>query len=145
MTRFVTFFVMVFLIFVNVAYAISSYTKQKYYYSLLTDGYSILSENDLAAFTWGLEPKQFTPTDGTSGPYNYWQCFPRENVMVTLSDTGESSDELGWKNNVAYLEIHVFTDKYMENKNNTQHIYEMRANLSITDYQKRFNKWLKLM
>src|SRR5579862_3573904 len=103
MKRFITFFIMLIIFVNNIAYAVSDSAKKKYPYSLLTDDYNILSENDLAAFTWGLEPKQFTSTEGTSGPYNYWQCFPREFVMVTLSDTGQSSDELGWKNNVAYL------------------------------------------
>jgi len=145
MKRFVSLFIITLIIFINVTYAISNKVKQKYPYPLITKDYDILSENDLGSFTWGLPQKQFIATEGTTGPYNYWQCFPRENVMVTLSDTGQSSDELGWKNNVAYLKIRVFTDKYMEKKTDIQHVYEMRTNLSITDYQKKFNKWLKLM
>jgi hypothetical protein len=85
------------ILFINIVYAVSNIDKQKYPYSLLTDDYGILSKNDLGAFAWGLKPQKFTAEKGTTGPYNYWQCFPREFVMVTLSDTGQSSEELGWK------------------------------------------------
>lgn len=145
MLRFFVFLIMTIIPFMNIAYAVSKIAKQKYPYSLLTDDYGILSENDLGEFAWGLKPKKFTTKEGTTGPYNYWQCFPREYVMVTLSDTGHSSDELGWKKNVAYLEIDVLTNKDIRSKENIKHTYEMRANWTITDYQKRFNKWLKLM
>ena len=145
MIRFFVFFIMIVVIPMNMAYAISKAAKQKYPYSLLTDDYGILSENDLGAFAWGLKPKKFTSAEGTTGPYNYWQCFPREQVMVTLSDTGHSSDELGWKENVAYLEIDVLSNKDIRDNEEIKHTYEMRANWTITGYQKRFNKWLKLM
>lgn len=126
------------------SHSASNGAKQNYPHTLLTDDYGILSDNDLASFTWRGTAKPFS-ADAAKGEYNIWQCFPREYVMVKLSDTGESSDELGWKNNVAYLEIHVLTDKYMQNINEINHKYEMRTNLSIIEYQKRFNKWLGLM
>ena len=139
----IIFFISCFIVSIN-AHAVSAGAKEKYPYTLLTNDYSILNDNDLAAFTWEGTAKPFS-AEAARGEYNIWQCFSRKNVMVTLSDTGRSSDEMGWKNNVAYLEIHVFTDKYMESKADIKHVYEMRTNLSIVDYQKRFNKWLKLM
>src|SRR5438045_4124490 len=145
MMRFVTFFITIFIVFVNVAYAVSDKAKEKYPYPLLNDDHGILSENDLASFTWGLKPKKFTSSEGTTGPYNYWQCFPREQVMVTLSDMGHSSDELGWKKNVASLGVDVLTNKDIRDNEDIKHTYEMRAHWTIAGYQKRFNKWLKLM
>ncbi len=146
MIRFFIFFTTIIIPFINIAYAAPKIAKQKYPYSLLTDDYGILSENDLGEFAWGLKPKKFTSEEGTTGPYNYWQCFPRKHVMVTLSDTGHSSDELGWKKNVAYLQIDVLPDQDLKSKEDyIKHNYEMRANWTITGYQKRFNKWLKLM
>jgi hypothetical protein len=47
--------------------------------------------------------------------------------------------------NVVYLEIDVLTSKDIRDKEHIKHHYEMRANWTITGYQKRFNKWLKLM
>jgi hypothetical protein len=123
---------------INNSNAVSISAKKKYPYSLLTDDYDILSENDLGSFTWGIEQKPFS-TKKPSKAYTYWQCFPRELVMVSLSDNGQSASELGWKENVAYLEISVLMDEGI------QHVYHMRSIWSIKDFQKRFNKWLKLM
>lgn len=129
---------LLYLVMMTNANAVSISAKQKYPYPLLTDDYGILNENDLGAFTRGLKPRPFA-TEGPSGGYNYWQCFPREQVKVSLEDIGYSSTELGGESNVAYLKINVMTD------NGIIHAYEMRANWSIKDSQKRFNKWLELM
>lgn len=119
-------------------HAISNSAKMKYHDVLFTDDYGILTENDLASFVWGF--KHITPfTIDRPSEHNIWQCFPRENVMVTLSDTGHSSEELGGRKNVAYLKI------YADSTNGEINEYEMRANYTINDYQKRFNKWLRLM
>ena len=136
--KFATSVVLIWLITALNACALSITAKEKYPYPLLTEDHDILNENDLGAFTWGFKPRLFT-TEESSGQYNYWQCFPREQVKVSLEDIGYSSTELGWKNNVAYLKINVMTDKGII------HAYEMRANWSIKDSQKRFNKWLGLM
>jgi hypothetical protein len=66
--------------------AVSIEIKQKYPYPLLTEDYGLLNENDLAAYTWGLKPRPFTKQE-SSGAYTYWQCFPRESIEVTLTDT----------------------------------------------------------
>lgn len=117
--------------------ALSVEIKKKYPYPLLTDDYGILTENDIAAYTWGLKPRPFT-TEGPSGEYTYWQCFPRELIEVTLTDTGQTASEFG-KDNIADLQIRVHV------KPNLIHQYDMRARWGVMDFEKRFNKWQKIM
>lgn len=143
MRHLIAFFILFFIWDIS-ANAASISAKNKYPYTLITNDYGILNDNDLAAFTWGGTAKPFS-AEAARGEFNIWQCFPRGFVMVTLSDTGHSSDEFGWKKNVAYLEIDVLTNKDIRDKEHIKHHYEMRANWTITGYQKRFNKWLKLM
>lgn len=137
-------FIISFVIITIDAHAVSENAKIKYPYTLITSDYGILNENDLGAFAWGGTAKPFS-AEASRGEYNIWQCFPREQVMITLSDMGHSSDELGWKKNVASLEIYVLTNNDLRDHENIKHTYEMRAHWTITGYQKRFNKWLKLM
>lgn len=111
--------------------------KKKYPYPLLTDDYDILNENDIAAYTWGLKPRSFT-TEGPSGEYTYWQCFPRESIEVILRDTGQTASEFG-KDNIADLQIRV------QVKPGLIHQYDMRARWGVTNFEKRFNKWRKIM
>jgi hypothetical protein len=117
--------------------AISKDIKQKYPYPLLTDDYGILNENDIAAYTWGLEPRPFT-IQGFSGVYNYWQCFPREYIEVTLTDTGATASEFG-KDTIADLLIRVRI------KPDLIHQYSMRARSGAKDFKKRFNTWQRIM
>jgi hypothetical protein len=119
------------------ANAVSVDIKQKYPYPLLTDDYEILDENDIAAYTWGLKLRPFT-TKGPSGEYTYWQCFPRELIEVTLIDTGTTALEFG-KDNIGDLQIRVWV------KPELIHQYDMRARWGVMDFEKRFNKWQKIM
>lgn len=135
--NFAIFTVFICLAMVSNANAISAAAKQKYPYTLLTDDYGILSENDLAAFTWGLKPRLFTAEE-ISGEYKYWQCFPRERISITLKDTGYSSVDVGW-DDIADLQIEVVINPYLSHK------YDMRARWGVKDYEKRFNLWKKLM
>ena len=120
------------------ANAISLAIKKKYPYPLLTDDYGILNENDIAAYTWGLKPRPFNP-DKISGQYTYWQCFPRDHIYLTLEDEGSSSEDFGWRDNVGNLEINVWITPTLV------HRYDMRTKWTVSDYQKRFNKWRELM
>ena len=120
------------------AHALSITAKQKYPYPLLTDDYGILSANDLAAYTWGLKPRPFT-AEAVSGEYTYWQCFPRELVVITLEDTGSSSDEVGWRDNVGDLQIKVVVNPHLI------HEYDMRARWTVLEFEKRFTLWRTLM
>jgi hypothetical protein len=117
--------------------AISVDIKKKYPYPLLTDDYGILNKNDIAAYTWGLKPRQFT-AEGPSGEYTYWQCFPRKSITVTLKDTGQTASEFG-KDNIADLQIRVSV------KPDLIHQYNMRARWGVMEFEKRFNKWQKIM
>ncbi|MHB1947984.1 MAG: hypothetical protein ACYCQI_07715 [Gammaproteobacteria bacterium] len=119
------------------ANAVSQNAQKKYPYVLLSNDYGILNENDLGDFSWGLQRQPFNPKMVFGG--NYWQCFPRESIKITLKDTGSSSDDFGWRDNIANLKMEVFVNQYIV------HVYEMRKNLSIIDFEKRFNKWRDIM
>lgn len=118
------------------ANAVSLDAQKKYPYVLLSNDYGILNENDLGDFSWGFKRHPFNPKD-IGG--NYWQCFPRESVEITLKDMGSSASEVGWRDNIADLEIKVWVNP------NLVHEYEMRAQWSIVDFEKRFNKWRRIM
>ena len=138
MKRRIIFILIIWLGFIFDADAISTAAKQKYPYPLLTDDYGILTDNDIAAFTWGLKPRPFT-SDKDSGEYTYWQCFPREFVYMTLEDTGSSSEDFGWRDSIGDLQIRVWV------RPDLVHQYEMRAAETVSDFQKRFNHWRRLM
>ena len=120
------------------AFAIPLSVKEKYPTSLLTNDYGILNARDIENYTHGLTPRPFT-VEGTSGAYIYWQCFPRERIVVTLKDTGLSSDDFGWRDNIADLQIRVTINPDFVNQ------YNMKKRLTVTDFEKRFNKWRNLM
>lgn len=106
--------------------------------SLLTNNFGILSKHDIENYVPDLKPRSFTTT-GPSGAYIYWQCFPREFIVITLEDTGFSSDDFGWKDNIADLKIRVTV------KPDFAHQYNMSKRLTVTDFEKKFNRWRKLM
>ncbi len=58
MIRFFVFLIMIIIPFMNIAYAVSKIAKQKYPYSLLTNDYGILNENDLGDLAGGLKQKK---------------------------------------------------------------------------------------
>lgn len=124
------------LLFSVKADAISSSALKKYPYVLLTNDYGILNENDLGDFSWGFNRHPFSQKD-IGG--NYWQCFPRESIEIVLKDTGSSAAEVGWRDNIAILEITVWINPTLA------HRFSMRALWSVVDFEKRFNKWRKIM
>lgn len=120
------------------ASAVTVDARKKYPYPLLTDDYSILNESDLAAYTWGMRPRPFTDKE-ISGGYNYWQCFARDAISITLEDTGYSSKYVSRKDTLSELKIEVWA------KLGVVHRYEMRATLPFHTYEKEFHTWHKLM
>lgn len=98
----------------------------------------VLTDNDVAAYAWGLEPRPFNPNE-TSGGYTYWQCFPRVSISITLEDTGDSSEDIGWKDNYGDLKIHVQVNPQLV------HEYEIRSMWPVSDFEDRFNTWRKIM
>src|SRR5579864_6730988 len=108
------------LIFCIKANAVSTNAQKKYSNVLLSNDYGILSENDLGDFSWGFPKNKRPPFNPKDFGGNYWQCFPRESIKITLKDTGSSADDIGWRDNIAELKIEVWVNK------NLVHEYEMR-------------------
>lgn len=111
--------------------------KDKYRHVLLTQDYDILNENDLAAYAWNDNPPPFS--EKKAKDYNYWQCFPRENVTITLIDKGFSAEEIGGVENYGDLFIKTWSE------NGVLHEYSMRRLQEISEQQKIFTKWQNLM
>lgn len=120
------------------AFGVSLEAKQKYPFPLLTEDYGILNEHDLALYSYirNINPEPFT---GKHSGLNYWQCFPRENISITLEDMGYSSEDFDWKDTVADLEIRGMV------KPGVFHEYGMRRAWPVEDFQKQFNSWRRLM
>ncbi|MBA2654373.1 MAG: hypothetical protein H0U71_04810 [Gammaproteobacteria bacterium] len=116
--------------------AVSLTAKKKYPYSLITGDYGILSEEDLGHYNKTFTPKSFSKEN--RGGF-YWQCFPRELVNITLEDMGYSSEDWGWTDTAADLNIKVYI------KPNIIHHYYMRRAFPLATYQERFTRWHKLM
>lgn len=133
----VIFFVALFNISCDV-FSINAAIKQKYPYVLLTNDYGILNENDLASHTWGVQSTPFTISVKKGYALNYWQCFPRENVTVTLEAMGNSASEL-CGDTYADLTITVGVG------HGVVHEYYMRRAWGLENYHLAFNQWLKLM
>jgi hypothetical protein len=117
--------------------AISLDSKKKYPYTLLTNDYGVLNEQDLARYTRTMPPRPFTLEN--SGAYNYWQCFPRDKISVSLEDMGYSTEDYGWSDTLAELKIRVYVTSRII------HEYQMRAVWPVVDYEERFKLWHKLM
>jgi hypothetical protein len=115
---------------------VSLTAKKKYPYSLITDDYHILNEEDLAHYTKIRIPKLFSKE--SLGGF-YWQCFPRELISITLEDMGYSSEDWGFTDTASDLNIKIYI------KPNIIHHYYMRRAYPLADYQKNFTLWHKLM
>lgn len=120
------------------ALGISLAAKQKYPFTLLTNDYSILNEYDLSFYLSYLRPAPFFPKKEAMG-YIYWQCFPRENISITLEDYGDFVKEFGKEDTVGQLEIKAIV------KPGVFHEYIMKNLDFVKDFQKQFNSWRKLM
>lgn len=119
------------------AFAIDNSIRQKYPNVLLTDDYGILNENDLASYTWSVKPAPFSIKEGLE--YNYWQCFPRDHISITLEDKGYSASEIGGDENYGDLMIRVWLD------NGISHRYYMRRAWPVSGYGDMFSDWQKFM
>lgn len=132
-------FIVVLCLFISTqAQAISESAKKKYPYQLLTADYGILNENDLAAYTWKITHQMPAFSKGSLG-INYWQCFARNQVSVTLEDTGGYSEDFPLNTTIADLTINV------RDQSGITHEYGMRSVYDLPTYQRDFNRWQKLM
>jgi len=117
---------------------------------LLTKDYGILKKNDMAANVnipgnKKNEPPPIAPKVDPSGLY--WQCFPREDITLTLEDIGESSEDLGWKENYGNLTISVLVETSSDNHHTdiVQHEYGMRRMSIVSGEEFTFHQFQKLM
>lgn len=118
-------------------FSINLDAQEKYPKVLLTQDYGILSQADLAAYTLDVKPAIFSGEIGKN--YDYWQCFPRANVTITLRDKGYSSEDIGNIENYGDLFINTWSRDGRSNE------YSMRRPLVIDDEEIIFKKWQKLM
>lgn len=114
--------------------ALSSDLKKKYPYTVLTDDYNTLSAVDLNSHLDGV----FPPTEFPSGKhfFLYWQCFPRENIRISLRDIGYSSHNLD--ENDSELTIEAYTES-------ATHQYGMRRDWPVSSNAENFNRYQKIM
>jgi len=118
-------------------FAVSLEAKEKYPYPLLTNDYGILNEQDLARYARGMRPRPFNLEN--SGGYQYWQCFPRSKVSITLEDFGYSTEDVGWEDTLSDLTIRIYVSPTII------HEYQMRRPWPVFEYLPRFKRWHKLM
>lgn len=111
--------------------------QEKYPNVLLTQDYGILNQADLAAYIRDVKPVIFSGEIGKD--YNYWQCFTRENVTITLRDKGYSSEDIANSENYGDLFIYVRSHDSVSNE------YSMRRPWAIDEVDIIFKKWQKLM
>jgi hypothetical protein len=133
----VVYLLVLLIIFPSNSAAISPATLKKYPYSILTNDYGMLDEKDLDTYTLGVKPPPYLPKEGHG--YIYWQCFPRDNISISLTDTGYSSEDIGGDENFSDLRIMV------SDKSSGFHEYSMRRVWPTSTYEERFTLWLKLM
>lgn len=110
--------------------------KDKYPFILLTEDHGILKEKDLATYSRKMTYEKFSQKG--SGLV-YWQCFPREEVKITLMDMGYTAEEFGKTDTIADILITAYQ------KPGIQHIYVMRRAYPISAYHEIFMRWEKLM
>lgn len=118
-------------------FAVSLVAKKKYPYPLLTNDYGILNEQDLACYARDIPPRPFNSQN--SGEYNYWQCFPRNKVLITFLDMGYSTEDVGWEDTLSDLKIRIYVTPTII------HEYQMRRPWPVSEYLPRFKLWHKLM
>jgi hypothetical protein len=117
------------------ANALPEFLQKKYPYSVLTDDYGILNQIDLNSVLDGVYPPISSPKKGYG--YIYWQCFPREQVKISLEDIGYSS--MNHIENDAEITITAY------DKDGVIHQYGMRRSWPVLGQENRFNQYVKLM
>lgn len=121
------------------AHAISAHINEKYSYTLVTDDYGILNEDDLAAYSEYRQKK--VPFSGSAEEFSarYWQCFPREEISLTFVDMGHSSDGEIDDDTLADLKITAYV------RPGVFHEYGMRKLMPADEYEKRLQLWRTLL
>lgn len=115
----------------NITYALDPQLQKKYPFLLLSDDHGILKENDLSAFAKTMNYEKFSRKH--SGLV-YWQCFPREQISITLKDKGYTAEEFEPTDTMSDLTIVIHTQP------DILHTYSMRRSYPISVYQDDFIK-----
>lgn len=105
---------------------------------LLNRDGGILVKDDFLKSIQGLNINKYSAKK-LNFDYVYWQCFKREQISLSLIDTGYQADEMNGKDTVGRLKINVSDSMHW------YHQYEMRSNWPVADVQTRFIHWRKLM
>lgn len=120
------------------ALAVSLAVKQKYPFTLLTKDYDILNERDLSFYLPYLHPASHFPKTGSG--CIYWQCFPRENISITLEDYGYfENDFRKGEDTLGNIEIRAMV------KPGVFHDYLVERAWPVKEVQRGFNNWRRLM
>lgn len=120
------------------ALGVSLAAKQKYPFTLLTNDYGILNDQDLSFYLSYIHPAPHFPQRGEG--YIYWQCFPRENISITLEDYGYfENDSRKGEDTLGNIEISAMV------KPGVFHEYCIRKILPTKYLQDVFNQWRELM
>lgn len=118
-----------------IAYSTSPSSRTQYPNMLIGDHYGILNEKDL-----DLDGKHVPFTGGGDSLYqSYWQCFLREQVSMTLIDSGYPSEEIENVDTLADLSIKVVAQP------GVFHEYSMRRRVPTDEFEKRFRLWRELL
>lgn len=120
----------------NSVLALDRSLQKKYPFLVLNEDHGILDEKDLADFSKDMNYKKFSQK---SSGLIYWQCFPRENISVTLKDMGYSAEEFDPTDTIADLKITARIKPHVFNT------YSMRRAYPVSVYQEHFTRWQKLM
>lgn len=134
MKRFSCFSAIIWCLLPPIANGLSASLKQHYPYTVLTDDYGVLAEVDLNTRLDGVLPPTGLPREKQF--FLYWQCFPRKNVRISLSDIGYSSYHLD--ENDAELTIEAYTSTGI-------HLYGRRRNAAASANTRVFKQYQKLV
>jgi hypothetical protein len=120
------------------ALGVSLVAKQKYPFTLLTEDYGILNDHDLFFYLSYLRPASHFPRSGSG--CIYWQCFPRENISITLEDYGYfENDSRKEDDTVGNIAISAMV------KPGIFHHYLIERAWPVKEVKKGFNNWRRIM
>ena len=114
--------------------------QKKYPNVLITDDYGILNENDLATYTLTMTGRvSFAESVSGSCGYQYWQCFPTENISINLSTAMNDPDGDATNGEM------MGRIKIIVNQKNVIHEYTLRRNRFVSNELSYLTDWHHLM
>jgi len=121
-----------------------AHIQKKYPNVLITDDYRILNENDLAAYTQKMVGRiSFAESEKHNHGYEYWQCFPKENISIHISTAMDDRD-IDAPANAVKVEM-MGRIKIEVHKKNTIHRYTLRRDWAVFNALTDFTDWYSLI